>query len=165
MKTLILYDSAYGNTKRLALRMAEALSAYGPVHTVPVTEIDQLDHPQWDILLLGGPTQMRRVSPPLSTLLSMLPRRALRGRYTAVFDTRYQKPRWLTGSAAGQLAIKLRRAGATLLLPPESFFVEATKGPLLAGEPERAARWASRLHTTFEQAQRLKQQQLRPALI
>ncbi len=165
MKTLIIYDSTYGNTKQLALRMAETLRAYGPVQAIPVTAIDQLDHPQWDILLLGGPTQIHRISPPLGVLLSILPRRALHGRCAAVFDTRYRKPRWLTGSAARQIAAKLRRAGATLLQPPESFFVEAAKGPLLEGELARAAEWASSLQRAFEEQQRAKQQKLRPSLV
>jgi flavodoxin len=165
MRTLIIYDSTYGNTKQLALYIAEALRPYGPVQAVPAAEIDQLDHPQWDILLLGGPTQLRRISPPLNILLKMLPRRALRGRSTATFDTRYQKPGWLTGSAAQRLASRLRRAGATLLLPPESFFVTTARGPLLEGELDRAAQWANLLHQSYQQAQRLKQQKLRPALI
>ena len=64
------------------------------------------------------------------------------GLFVAAFDMRYRMPRWKSGSAALAIARKLRRKGASLLLPPESFFVAAREGPFEDGELEHAASWA-----------------------
>jgi hypothetical protein len=74
----------------------------------------------------------------------------------AVFDTRYDMARWLTGSAALFVARTLSRAGAHLVAPPESFFVVRDTPPegekprhdqerLAAGEEERARVWGRAL--------------------
>lgn len=63
----------------------------------------------------------------------------------AAFDTRFRKAAWLTGVAAHKIAKEMRRAGATLLVPAERFFVSATKGPLEAGEMDRVIGWAEAL--------------------
>jgi hypothetical protein len=63
----------------------------------------------------------------------------------AAFDTRFGKPRWLTGSAALRIARRLRRRGYRLVAPPESFFVLHTEGPLRDGEEDRARAWGAEL--------------------
>jgi hypothetical protein len=90
----------------------------------------------------------------MRALLEELPRGALNDKHVAVFDTRSRMARLLTGSAAGWIAARLRRAGATLVVAPESFFVEQETPPVGAkrwhgqewlevGEEERAQIWAS----------------------
>jgi flavodoxin len=165
MNTLIVYDSTFGNTRQLALKMAEVFQEYGYVHPIPVAEASHINEADWDLLLIGGPTQLHKISPALNALVRSIPRRALRGRYAATFDTRYQQARWLTGSAASRLARQLRRAGAKLLLPPESFFVTAREGPLIEGEAQRAAMWARILIDCFRREERLKQSNPRSALV
>jgi hypothetical protein len=78
-------------------------------------------------------------------MLERMPSGALRGVGIASFDTRYRKPRWLTGWAAGQLSRKLGKFGGRKVVPPESFFVEGREGPLAQGELERARLWAESL--------------------
>ncbi len=151
MNTLIVYDSTFGNTKQIALTLAEVFQQYGYAQPVPVAEASRLDNADWDLLIIGGPTQKHRISPALNALVRSLPRRALQGRYATAFDTRYQQARWLTGSAAMLLAQRLQRAGAKLLLPPESFFVEANRGPLIEGELKRASIWATILGDLFRE--------------
>jgi hypothetical protein len=51
----------------------------------------------------------------------------------------------MTGSAAKVMAAKLREKGVSLLVPPVSFFVKGTEGPLRDGELDRAAVWARML--------------------
>jgi hypothetical protein len=59
------------------------------------------------------------------------------------FDTRLTWPRFLAGSAAAAAAKRLAKKGARLLVPPESFLVTGTEGPLVEGEIERARTWAN----------------------
>jgi flavodoxin len=155
MRTLVVYDTSFGNTEQVARALGERLIALGDVE---VTRADtaRLDPPP-DLLLVGGPTQYHGASKGLRALLNALPRHALDDVPTATFDTRYRYPRFLSGSAATAAAKGLERAGCRLVVPPESFFVEEVPQPegtpkpakgehhperLVAGELERAVAWA-----------------------
>jgi flavodoxin len=156
MKTIVIYDSQFGNTERLANAIADRLGAEQPLWAADGAAREALEQGDWDLLVLGAPTQRHAASPTMRALLDGLPRRALNGRHVAVFDTRYRMARFLTGSAAGWMAAHLGRAGATLVVSPESFFIEEDTPPpgekrrheqerLEAGEEERAQVWAGQL--------------------
>jgi hypothetical protein len=55
----------------------------------------------------------------------------------AAFDTRFGKPRWLTGSSALRIARRLRRSGWRLVAPPECFLVLYTEGRFGTGRRTR----------------------------
>ena len=82
----------------------------------------------------------------MKTLLEGFPRRTLKGICAGAFDTRYHMSAWKSGSAAHRIASKLKRAGASLIVEPESFFVAEREGPLEEGELERAAGWAEEIY-------------------
>jgi hypothetical protein len=67
----------------------------------------------------------------------------------AAFDTRFAKPRWLTGSAATKIAQLLGCKGYKVV-GTESFFVQTTGGPLADGERERAVAWGRALATSLQ---------------
>jgi hypothetical protein len=81
--------------------------------------------------------------PGVREWLDMLPRG--NGTLAAAFDTRADGSRLLTGAASQPIARKLRKRGYRLIVPPESFIVTDTEGPLKAGEVERADAWAHRI--------------------
>jgi len=142
MHVVILCDSKFGNTKHLAEAMQTALRR--DHHVELLAPVDGLPDPR-DIyvLLVGGPTHAHGASEPLKTALAALPKGSLAGARTATFDTRFDMARILTGSAAGSASKLLKRAGATVVAEPESFFVSRDNPPVLAaGELERAASWA-----------------------
>lgn len=142
MKTLLLYDSTFGNTKQLARVMAEVLGELSSVQMIPLVQAQDLEIADADWLLLGGPTQRHSLSSTCRTWLNQLPRGALDGMPTAIFDTRYHRTELLSGSAAQLLAKEVGQRGATLVAPPQSFFVVKREGPLMAGEMARASTWA-----------------------
>jgi hypothetical protein len=109
-----------------------------------------------DLLLVGGPTQRHGMSPTLRGFLDALPRDGLRNTRVATFDTRYRMAPLLSGSAAKEVAGRLRRSGFRLVAAPESFFIERDRPPngekrrhgseqLEPGELERARAWGRRL--------------------
>jgi flavodoxin len=150
MNTLIMYDSTFGNTERLARVMADRLAEYGIVTLFRVPEDGEFDKHDADVLVVGGPTQRHGTSPTMQAFLEGLPRHILRGLKVAAFDTRYHMSAWKSGSAAHSIASRLKRTDASLLVPPESFFVAEREGPLEAGERERAEQWAELIFATFE---------------
>jgi flavodoxin len=145
MNTLIIYDSAFGNTEQIVLIIADTLQKHGPVGVIQAPEASSIEFEGTDLLICGCPTQRHGLSPKLRALLEGLPRGALHGLRAAAFDTRYHMAEWKSGSAALAIARKLKRAGASLILPPESFFVVEREGPLKEGELERAAHWAGEI--------------------
>lgn len=152
MHILILYDSVFGNTRRIALEMQEAVK---DPHTVTVTEpeafsVDSLRGV--DLLIAGSPTRAFRPTKPIVTALRRLPREALSpGVRTAAFDTRVSLEEVdskvldvmvsLFGYAAQPLDTLLRKKGGLPLVSPAWFYVEGKEGPLRTGEVERASAW------------------------
>lgn len=152
MKTLIVYDSQFGNTERIAQAMADTLSEYGPARAVRVGQADPSNFGDVDLLVLGCPIQGWKPSVGMRSFLERLRLESVRGLKTAAFDTRIRLPRFLRGSGADVIAARLTELGAKPLLPPEGFAVKGTEGPLRDGEMERAIRWVQALHERYEAA-------------
>ena len=142
MNALVVYDSQYGNTERIALAITEALRPLGQARLACAGDGANAELRDADILILGCPTQGWRPTVKTLAFLDGIPLERLRDLSIACFDTRFHKARWLTGSAARVLAQRIERLGGAMIVPPESFFVLGTEGPLERGEPYRAAAWA-----------------------
>lgn len=157
MKAVVLYESLFGNTAAVARAVADGLRPIGEVTLARFGEVPEGVAEEADLLVLGGPTHGWSMTKPASRKLPnaegyavgarewLQEVRQTRGTKAAAFDTRFAKPRWLTGSAAVRIARWLGRSGYRLVVPPESFFVLHTEGPLREGEEDRARRWGEEL--------------------
>jgi flavodoxin I len=144
MKALVVYDSTYSNTEKIAKAIGAALS--GDVKVLRAAEANTADFASFDLLVIGSPTYGGRPMPSVVTLVNNISESAIKGKNVAVFDTRIpSKMVKLFGFAADRIAKNLKEKGANLLVPPEGFFVTGKAGPLKDGEPERAAVWAKTL--------------------
>lgn len=154
----------FGNTRRIAEAVAEGLSGHGQVEVVNVDDALLPLPLDLDLLVIGAPTHAFGMSRPgtrrsaaeqspdkkvtqVTGVREWIARMVKSGTKvdTAVFDTRFAKPHWMTGAASRGAARRLRRAGLRLRVRPESFFVTATSGPLAQGEWERAHSWGHML--------------------
>ena len=144
MKTLVVYETEYGNTEKIARAVAEALGAHGEARVTPVESVEALEGEGLDLLVVGAPTQRHGLPAPVKDLLESTPRGALTAVRALAFDTRYHRARWITGSAAKEIGQLLRDHACQLLAPPESFFVTGSEGVLEPGEEDRARAWALR---------------------
>ncbi|MCJ7605952.1 MAG: flavodoxin family protein [Dehalococcoidales bacterium] len=151
MKTLIIYDSAHGNTEEIAGAIAGALP--GDVKVVRPAEVAPADLESLDLLVIGAPTYGGQPSPPVRSCLKTLTRDVVNGVRFAAFDTRISA-KWvgIFGYAAGKIAKRLMKLGGQLAVPPEGFFVLGMEGPLKTGEAERAAAWGETLVGSDSQA-------------
>ena len=141
MKALVVYDSLYGNTEKISKAIGSAIT--GEVKVLPVGQANPAELKSLDLLIVGSPTQGGRATKPMQAFLDIIPDIALKGIKVAAFDTRMTtKFVKIFGYAAGRIANSLKSKGGNLVVPPEGFFVTATKGPLKEGELERAAGWA-----------------------
>lgn len=150
MNTLVAYDSQFGNTEKIAQQIASTLGEFGSAHAARITELGAHALDGMDLLVVGGPTQAWSATPAVKIFLGRLDPPKIERLFFAGFDTRLNKPGWLTGSAARGIDKQLRRLFARVLMAPASFLVKETEGPLVEGELERAAKWAHDLHDAYE---------------
>jgi flavodoxin I len=144
MKALVIYDSFYGNTEKIARAIGGAIP--GEVKVLRAGEVNPSGLQSLDLLIVGSPTQGGRPTKAIQDFLNKLPESAVKGVNVAAFDTRFStKLVGIFGYAAGKIAESLKRKGSTLILPPEPFFVKGREGPLKEGELDRAAGWAKGL--------------------
>jgi len=142
MNSLVIFASRTGNTRRVAEAIADGLRPHGSVTLLAVDDVPAT-FAGTDLVVIGGPTEAHGMTPPLVDLLDRFAA-ALDGIAAAAFDTRLRWPLLLSGSAGARIAARLRRAGARVIAPAESFFV--TRQPRLEeGELERATAWGATL--------------------
>ncbi|MBN1315994.1 MAG: flavodoxin domain-containing protein [Anaerolineales bacterium] len=138
MKAIVIYDSNHGNTEMVAQAIGEAIDA----QAVKVNDINKVDLKEYDLLIVGSPTNGGWPTQGIMNLLkSPL---ALEGVNGAAFDTRTATiwNRLLPfGYAAPRIASMLEKK-CKLQAQPEGFIVLGIRGPLKEGELERAAAWA-----------------------
>jgi flavodoxin len=156
MKTLVVYDSVFGNTEKIAIAVSTGLGSVDDVSTCQVNELKPDQLTGFDLLVVGSPTRGFRSTEAIRTFLNAIPKAGLIGMNVAAFDTRIavddvKSPVLklfvrLFGYTAKPIASGLTARGGSLKGLPAGFFVTASEGPLKAGELERAAAWAKSLN-------------------
>lgn len=151
MKTLVVYDSVFGNTKKVAQAIGDALGA----QTLHVGDVKPEHLTGLDALVVGSPTRAFSPTPAAKKWLQSLASQSLNGIKVAAFDTRMNVQEInsgiltaltkVFGYAAEPMAARLVKKGGTQAMPAAGFFVEGSEGPLKDGELERAATWAKQL--------------------
>lgn len=153
MNTLVVYDSLYGNTEKVAQAIAGALTPLATVRMLRVGEATITALESVDLLIVGSPTQGGRATPAIQEFINKVPAGGLKNVRVIAFDTRISAEdkgiglrflMRLLGYAAGRIASSLQAKGGSLAVPPAGFIVEGKEGPLKEGELERAADWAMR---------------------
>jgi flavodoxin len=156
MKAMVVYDSVYGNTGKIAQAIGQALGSPEDVEIVQVGHARPEQLAGLTLLIVGSPTQKFSPTGATTRFLKSIPKNGLDRVKVAAFDTRFtvsaiEKVRILAffvkifGYAAEPIADRLKRRGGELAVPPEAFYVGDTEGPLLEGELERAANWARQI--------------------
>ena len=165
MRSLIVYESMYGNTRQVAEAIADGCRRAGPASTVRAADFDPGTLAELDLLVLGGPTHAWSMSrpktrqaaitnpahgtPPVEATLEESGIRELLGRLArpgcpvAVYDTRVDAPVLFTGRASAAIARGLRRLGIRTI-GKQSFLVSRSS-QLRPGELERARIWGIEL--------------------
>jgi hypothetical protein len=168
VRALLVYESMFGNTREVALAVADGIATRMPVDTVEVGEAPTVLPPDVALLVVGSPTHVHGMTTPKSRadaaeragerlvsrgigmhewLDALRPMAAPLP--AAAFDTRIKGPGLLWGSAAKIAAKRLRELGFRLVSGPEDFLVGGPTGPLfdrlLDGELARARTWGATL--------------------
>jgi flavodoxin len=144
MKTLIIYDSQFGNTEQIAQAIATELGGGdGGVRLARVNSVSLEDLIGLDLLIVGSPTQRWNTTEAMTRFLQEIPPNTLNHVRAAAFDTRLRAR--LGGSAAVKIERLLRQSGTRIIAPAGAFYVLEKTGPLARGETESAVKWAREL--------------------
>lgn len=152
MKALILYRSYHSNTKKVAEAMAEALAAQEVESVVQDLRRKLPDLSAFDLILIGSPTRMARVTRKAKQVLKQIRKKGIGDKPVAVFDTYGPVPtnpeelekgkKWLYPGAAGILHKLAKTLGLNVYPKTLRCEVAGLKGPLGEKELEKAASFA-----------------------
>lgn len=156
MKTLVLYDSLHGNTKKIAEAIYEGIKNKGNSKCISVEDITLEDLKDLDLLIVGSPTHGGTAKPTLLEFLKKIPTDYLKDINVGTFDTRFLEKdlKWALrllvktiGYAAPKISKILEDKGAKSVIESEGFIVKETEGPIADGEIERARDWGNKIYS------------------
>lgn len=135
MSCLVIYDSLFGNTQKIA----DAIASVNGCIAVNIRDYKKEMLEGVLLLIVGCPIHGWQPSKPTLDFLSSLSPDSLKGKRVAAFDTRIKT--FLSGSASDKVNKILVSLGGVSVAPPGKFFVKGKEGPLLDGELENAKNW------------------------
>jgi flavorubredoxin len=129
-KALVVYDSVYGNTEKVAKALAAGLENGGAdVAVAKVETVRSNELGEFDLLCVGSPTHAWNASKPTKEFLERLKDlKGLTGKKAFAFDTKMKSR--LAGNAGGKIEGKLKDAGFTIIKSSKSAIVKSREGPL-----------------------------------
>ncbi len=136
-KALVVYDSVYGNTEKIAQALAKGLGDSGvDANTVrvDVVKLDELS--TYDLLIVGGPVHAWNVTKSIKTFLERLKTvKGLSGKKAFAYDTKLSKSS-LAGNVGGKIEDNLKGLGLTIVKTHATAVVKGSEGPLEEGAEE-----------------------------
>lgn len=147
MKILIVYDSFFGNTQKIAQEISKYFSKENDVKLKKVSDVSNRDLKNLDLLIVGSPTRAFSSSEDIKKFITDL---SIESCDFFVFDTRIDEndaPKFLKflmklfGYADKKMGRILKGKGCKEVHKSEGFFVEDKEGPLKKGEIERVTKW------------------------
>jgi flavodoxin len=132
MKSLIIYDSFFGNTKLIAQTIGKELGE--ETRIIHVSEFQGSMLQGLNLLVVGSPILGWRPSEKTQEFLNNLPE--LKDIKICTFDTRMNII--IHGDATKKMSEKLVTLGGDMIIKPQMFYVTGKEGPLAKGELEKA---------------------------
>jgi len=148
-KALVVYNTMFGNTEKLAKALANGFEEGGV--DAGAVKVDQVRFDELagvDVLCVGSPVQAWNASKPVKEFLERLKSvEDLRGKKAFAFDTKMRSR--LAGNAGGKIESKLRDLGTIILRPSVSVIVLGREGPLEEGAEEKFKQMGTELAKMF----------------
>lgn len=153
-KALVVYDSLFGNTEKIAQQITKGLEDKFKVELKLAGKVEAGDLEGIDLLVIGSPVHGGRPTPAVQQLLNNISNQGLKGIKVAAFDTRFAPKNHgaglkllmrMIGYAAEKMDRDLTDKGGERAIAPEGFIVLGKEGPLEEGEQDRALEWAKNI--------------------
>ena len=139
-RAAVIYDSKFGNNEKLAQALKTGMVKSGlAVDVLRVGDFDTRTLPEYDLICVGGPTHITRISNPVKEFLSELESLDLKGRKGFCFGTRMDSRMNIfdINGSAKKIEGKLKKKGVHLLMPAVNVLVGGREGPLAVGSEKR----------------------------
>jgi len=138
-RVLIIYDTQFGNTRKLALEIAAAIQEIGEITTKVVNGngLDSEDLSEYDAVLFGGPTRAFRATRGSLNAIKIASRIGLNGKVVSIFGT-YMLGKQSRGVKGMENLIRKVAPEALLISPGLSSKVDGVRGPINVEEIPKA---------------------------
>lgn len=128
-KAIILYDSVYGNTKKVAMSLSRGLEAGGLyVDSCSIQDFDNIELKNYEVIGIGGPTHFHGASKHLKSFLKRIKYLKMEDKYGFAFETKGDFR--LAGSAARRVTRYLKKMKLKIIHPTFTGIVLNKEGPL-----------------------------------
>jgi flavodoxin I len=125
-KAVIMFDTRYGNTEKIAQALAEGIRKNSmEAESLNIRDVSISTLVEYDFVAIGGPTHYTTASEPIKDFLRKLDQANLKGKYGFAFDTRVDS--FWAGSAAKLIERKLKALGLKIVRPHSSAIVRGAE--------------------------------------
>ena len=142
-KAIVVYDTKYGNTKKVAEDIASGIEGEGiEVSLKEIKDTSSNEIVQYDLFVIGAPTQMGSAKKDTKKFLKKLKGTDLSTVKFAAFDTRLKSA---SKGATMKIENMLTELGASKLTDSLAISVGGIKGPLEDSAEEKSKAFGSEL--------------------
>ncbi len=128
-KAIILYDSVYGNTKKVAMSLSRGLEAGGLyVDSSSIQDFDNIELKNYEVIGIGGPTHFHGASKYMKSFLKRIKYLKMEDKYGFAFETKGDFR--FAGSAARRVTRYLKKMKLKIIHPTITGIVLNKEGPL-----------------------------------
>ena len=150
-KTIVVYESKYGNTKLVAETIIEGMKEVSGAE-VAINELKEADLSQlvdFDVILIGSPNHMGAATRGIRKFIDELGKLKLEGKMVAVFDT-YLGGDFEKAVRKMEKQISEKAPGLKLVTPGLSIRVKGMKGPIAEGELPKCKEFGVKIATQIK---------------
>ncbi|MDH7558083.1 MAG: flavodoxin domain-containing protein [Candidatus Bathyarchaeota archaeon] len=146
VKVLVVYESKYGNTKRVAEAIVEGMNEAEEVE-VTIRELKEVDLnaiSAYDAILIGSPNHFGGPTRGIKGFIDKFGELQLQGKKFAVFDT-YMGGDFEKAAKKMEKQINEKVLGLKQIISGLSIKVQGMKGPILEGELPRCREFGRKI--------------------
>ena len=145
-RVIVVYESKYGNTKRVAETIIEGMGESEGIETV-LSELKKIDVEKildYDVILIGSPNHWGGPTRGVKKFIDKLGKLSIKEKLYAVFDT-YLGKDFEKAVKKMEKRIDERVPGLKQIAPGLSIRVQGMKGPILEVELPKCREFGSRI--------------------
>lgn len=145
-KILVVYESKYGNTKRVAETIVKGMQCVDRIE-IALNEVKKIDRKaitSYDAIVFGGPTHFGGPTRNIKKFIDKLSSAPLDGKQFAVFDT-YFKTDFEKATKKMEQMMHEKAPAMKMTVPGLSIKVEEMKGPIAQGELSKCEEFGARI--------------------
>jgi len=151
VRVIVVYDTKYGNTKRVAEKILEGIGEVEGIETA-ISDVEKTDPKQaadYDAILIGSPTHFGGPVRGINKFIDKLGKLDLKAKWVAVFDT-YLKEDFEKAVKKMEKRISEKVPRLKLITSGLSIRVDDMKGPVTDGELPKCKDFGKKIATQLK---------------